>query len=95
MSLLPLDGPAVEDEISVTTTPVELKVGASALAERKVITFEAQDGKVRWGFTNGITSSRGYIGWKNQLTTIEASTSQDVWIVAETGTVTVYFTERS
>jgi hypothetical protein len=95
MSLYPLDGPTVEDELSVTTTPVELKVSTSAYEERKVVTFEAQDGRVRWGFTNGITPTKGFIGFKNRLTTIEAAASQSVWIVAESGTVKVYLAERA
>jgi len=93
---LPLDGPSLENEISVgNSTPTELKVGASALDERKVITFQAQTGKVRWGFTNSITSSKGYVAFKNQIVTIEASSTQSLYVIAETGSVTVYFTERA
>jgi hypothetical protein len=95
MPFYPLDGPSVEAELSVGTTPVEIKAGASASEERKVVTFEAQDGRVRWGFTNSITSSKGFVGFKNRLTTVEASATQSVWIVAETGTVKVYIAERS
>ena len=93
---LPLDGPAVEDEISVgDTTPTELKVSSSALEERKVVTFQAQTGKVRWGFTNSITSSKGYRAYKYQLVTVEASADQTVYLISEDGNVTVYFTERA
>lgn len=95
MAFIPLNGPSVEAEISVTTTVVELKVGTTAYEERQVVTFEAQDGKVRWGFTNAITSTKGFIAYKNQIVTIEATETQPVYIVAETGTVKVYLAERS
>ena len=96
MTFLPLDGPSVEDEISVNAiTPTELKVGDSPADERKVVTFEAQNGKIRWGFTDEITALKGYIGFKNQIITVEASDQQPVYVIAQSGTVTVYFSERS
>lgn len=92
----PLDGPAVEDEITITdSTVVELKVGTNPLEERKVITFQAQGGKVRYGWTNGISSTVGFKGAKDQIITIEASYSQSVYIISESGSVTVYFAERA
>lgn len=92
---IPLDGPTVEDSISVGTTAVELKVGASAFEERKVITFQPQGGRIRYGFTNGITTSEGFIAFNNQVITLEAAGSQSVWVIAESGTVDVYFAERA
>ena len=93
---LPLDGPSEENEVSVgAVSPTELKVGASALAERKVVTFQPQDGKIRWGFSNSIDSSTGFIAYTGQTTTIEASDSQSIWVIAESDTVTVYFAERA
>jgi hypothetical protein len=93
---LPLDGPSVEDEISVGTgSPTELKVSTSPLEDRKVVTFQPLTGKVRWGFSNSITSSTGFTAVKSQLITIEASDSQPVYIIAESGTVDVYFAERA
>jgi len=96
MALYPLDGPAVENEISIDAiTPTQIKVGASNFEERKVITFQAQTGKVRYGFTNGITASSGFTAAKGQIVTLEASDSQDVFIIAESGAVTIYFAERA
>lgn len=92
---LPLDGPTLEDSISVGTTAVELKVGASEFEERKVITFQPQGGRIRYGFTNGITTSEGFIAFNNQVITLEAAGSQSVWVIAESGTVDVYFAERA
>jgi hypothetical protein len=92
----PCDGPSVEDEISVgAVTPTELKVGASPLRERKVVTFQPQGGRIRWGFTNGISSSKGYIAFNNQIVTVEAADTQGVYVIAESGTVDVYFSERA
>jgi hypothetical protein len=94
MSFLPLDGPAVEGSISVSTI-AELKVGANPLEERKVVTFQCQTGRIRWGFTNAITSTTGYVAFKNQIITVEASDRQPIYVVAESGTQTVYFSERA
>ena len=94
MSFLPLDGPAEEIELSVSTTPVVARVNASNLDERKVVTLQAQDGKIRWGFTSGITSAKGFVAYKDQIITIEAAEMQDVYVVAVSGTVKVYVAER-
>ena len=92
--LLPLDGPSIENEIDVSTI-VEIKVNALPFEERKVITFQPQDGKVRYGFTNSITSTQGFLVYKSQVVTIEASSTQSVYIVSLTGTVKVYISERA
>ena len=92
----PLDGPALENEISVGSgSPVELKVGASTLVERKVVTFQPQGGRIRWGFTNGITATKGYVAFNNQPYTVEAEATQSVYVIAESGTVKVYFSDRA
>jgi hypothetical protein len=91
----PLDGPAVYGALSVTTTPVELKVGASPVSERKVISFQPTDGVVYYGYDSSVSSTTGTKIFSNQLIIIEASEQLAVYLVSETGTVNVRITEVS
>lgn len=94
--LLPLDGPGVYDNISVTDTPSEVKVGASVLVERKIVTIQPTDGVVYFGYDNSVSSTNGTKIYKNQIMFLEAGDLLPVWIVAETGeTVDVRITEVS
>lgn len=89
---LPLDGPSVQDVISVTTSQVELKVGASAYPERKVVTIQPQDGKVYVSFVSG---EDGFLCFKNGIYTFESSDSQLLYIKSVSGTVNVVVAERA
>lgn len=91
--LQPLDGPGVYKSQSVTTSPVEVKVGGSALSERKVITIQPTDGSVWYGYDNSVTSNSGTKIFKGQWIQLEASDSLPVWLVADSGTVDVRITE--
>jgi hypothetical protein len=91
----PLDGPAVYGALSVTTTPVELKVGASPVSERKVISFQPTDGVVYYGYDSSVSSTTGTKIFSHQLIIIEASEQLAVYLVSETGTVNVRITEVS
>jgi hypothetical protein len=94
--LLPLDGPAVYKTASVTDTPQEVKVGASALEERKVVTMQPIDGAIYYGYDNSVSSTSGTKIFKGQFIHLEASEKLPVWIVAEAGqTVDVRITEVS
>jgi len=97
-----LDGPSKQDRVAVTTATVkELKVGASALAERQVITIQPTDGNIWVYFGDGTTpsaatvSTKGFKHVKNAKESYEAGERQQVFIVAETGTVNVTFVERA
>ena len=92
MSLLPLDGPSEQGTLSVTTSEQVVKVGASNLEERKVVTIQPTDGKVYVSFKTGVT---GFIVYKNQLVTFEASDKQDIFIKSVSGTVNVKIAERA
>lgn len=93
--LLPLDGPAVYGNISVTTSATELKVGASALAERKVISIQPSDGVVWYGYDSSVTTSNGTKIFKDQQVRIEASETLSVYLITDTGTVDVRIAEIS
>lgn len=92
---LPLDGPSQNAALSVTDTPVELKVGASVLDERTIVTIQPLDGVVYFGFSNSVSASTGTKIFKNQYFSLEAGDQEQVWLVAESGeTIDVRIAER-
>ena len=94
--LIPLNGPGVHGNISVTDTPSEVKVGASALDQRYIVTIQPLDGYVFFGYSNLVSASTGTKIFKGQVYTLEATDQLPVWIVADTGmTVDVRITEVS
>jgi hypothetical protein len=104
MSLLPLDGPSKQFAVALTdSTAVEVKDGANpAISERKIITILPTDGKIYIYFGNGVDTptandiqTKGFPHPKGAIRSYEATNTQDVWIVADTGTVDVRIAERS
>jgi hypothetical protein len=99
----PLDGPSLQDRVSVTTSTVkELKVGASAMSERQVVTIQPIDGNLWIYFGDGINtpsagtvSSKGFKHLKMAKESYEAGEKQPLFIVSESGTVSVSFAERT
>jgi hypothetical protein len=100
--LQPLDGPSKQFSTTVDTiTVVELKKDASPLAERKVVTVQAE-GKIYIYFgdddivPNAATvAADGFIHFKNGKESYEAAASQRVYILADSGTITVRAAERA
>lgn len=91
---IPLNGPGTQTSISVSTTPVEVKVGASRFDQRYVITIQPLDGDVYFGYDSGtLTSSTGTKIFQGQYFPLEASDSLPVYVVADSGTVDVRITE--
>jgi len=88
----PLDGPALYGALSVTSTPIEVKVGATAYGPRTVVTVQPIDGEVYYGYDNSVTTSTGTKIFKGQLMPFEAGDQLQVWLVAA-GTVDVRITE--
>ena len=99
--LLPLDGPAVQIKLTAvdTITPVEVKVGASALIDRAVITIQP-NGNIKVYFSDGSSFSsynlaNGFDHYKSAKETYEAGVKQKVYILASSGTVNVVIVERA
>ncbi len=106
--LQPLDGPSKQFAVTINdTTPVEVKAGASAFAERKVITLQnskedtnmgafyvyfADEGEVP---SQADVSSKGFTQSKNSKETYEATGSQAVYIMAISGSVDIRGAERA
>ena len=101
--LLPLDGPSKQFLLSAvgTATPVEVKAGASAFTERKIITLQGDAKFYIYFADDGETpsasdvSTKGFIQYKNAKESYEAAGSQAVYVLAETGTVNIRGAERA
>lgn len=79
-----LNGGGVSATIAVTTTPVEAKVGASALVERKSLAIQPLDGKLFWGYSN---VSQPFELARLQPASWNAGPATAIWIAAQSGTV--------
>lgn len=98
----PLDGPSAQTKITSvgTVTPVEVKVGASALTDRQVITLQP-NGNMKVYFGDGVVPSaatvlaNGLDHFKNAKETYEAGEKQKVYVLAATGTIDVVVVERA
>ena len=92
----PLDGPGLNKSITVTSTPIELKVGATALDGRKVVTAQAIDGEIYYGYSSSVTASAGANAgskvFEGQLLLLECTYKLPIYLVSE-GSVEVRITE--
>lgn len=98
----PLDGPSKQGALSVDTiTPQQVKVDATPLSERQVVTIEPVNGKLWVLFGDGITtptaSDMQNKGFRHPKTirSYEAGDRQVVWVLAQSGTVDVRIAERA
>jgi hypothetical protein len=102
MAFQALDGPSKMFLLSSvgTVTPIEVKEGASAFVERKVLTLEgdakfyvylADEGETP---SAGDVSSMGFLSY-GPRESWEASGSQAVFVLAVTGTVNIRGAERA
>jgi len=98
----PLDGPSAQVKLTSVgvATPVEVKVGASALSERSVITMQP-NGNMKVYFSDGTVPSaatvlaNGLDHYKNAKESYEAGEKQRVFVLAATGTIDVVIVERA
>ena len=91
-----INGPGLETVISVTSTPIEVKVGASKLTNRKLVTvFNDGTATVYWGYNNTITASTGTHIFKNQLQSWDATEGASIWLVAASGSHSCRITESA
>ncbi len=95
-----LDGPAKQSNQSVTTTtPFEVKVGASP-EDREVVTIQANQPIYVYFADEGETPSAatiqasGFIQTRDIINTYEAGDRQAIWVLAVALTSTVRFAER-
>lgn len=99
---IPLDGPSKQGVLSVgTALVVEAKIGASVYPDRQVITLQPS-GKLYVYFADaGETpsttdvSTKGFIHYKDAKESYEAGERQKVFLLSDTGTISVRIAERA
>lgn len=89
----PLKGDGVQGNITVGTTAVEAKVGASALTNRGNLSVQPKDNSVYYGYTNAVTTSTGTRIFKNQTVWFDVSDSTTVYLIADGAGKDVRITE--
>lgn len=77
-----LNNGGVQASITVGTSAVEGKVGASVLANRKYVIFQAKDKGIFYGFDNTVTTSTGIEIFKDQLLMIPVGEGTEIWFIA-------------
>jgi hypothetical protein len=86
----------VNTAITVGTSAVEAKVGASILTGRKCLTvFNSGTATIYYGFSNGVTTSNGTPIFKNQQVTFSIGDIVSVWLIAATSGHNIRITESS
>ena len=77
---------SVSGAISVSTTAVEAKVGASAQTNRKFLSITPTNGTIYMGSSNAVTTATGTPIFRNQTTMVSFSASVPVWLIAANAT---------
>jgi len=93
VSFIPLNGPAVYSNLNVSTTAVELKVGASSMEDRSIVTVQPINGDIYFGYDSSVTTLTGTKIFSGQFFPFEAKESLKIWVIAESGTVDCRITE--
>lgn len=75
---------AVYSEITVGTTAVELKVGGTPLAVRKMAHATPKDKEVYWGYDNSVTTVTGTRLFKNTTAYFKFGPNVHIWLIAAT-----------
>lgn len=78
-----LNSDAVYGTVTVGLTPVELKVGANVLADRRLVTIQPEANKVYWGYDNSVTISNGTRVFKDQFMPLAVGDEISIWLVAD------------
>lgn len=91
-----IDTDSINTNISVGTTAVEAKVGASRLADRISLTvFNNGSQTIYWGYSSSVTTTNGTPIFKNQLFEFDISDNRGVWLIASSAGQDVRVTEAS
>lgn len=77
-----INGPATYGALSVTSSPVEVKVGGSPLEDRKAISIQPLDGNIFYGFDGSVTVSTGTKLFQGEKFFLEAGDSLSVFVVS-------------
>ena len=81
-----INGSGVQGALTVGTTAVEVKVGGSAHASRKLVTLYNNSSVILyWGWTNAVTTSNGTPIQPQQFGTWNVGPSATVYVIATSG----------
>lgn len=91
-NILVIDTPesGLSTTISLTTSPVELKVGASAKTNRRLIEMQALDKNVKWGYNTNCDFDL----FKNQFFSLPCGENCTLYLKASTGTADIAVSEK-
>jgi hypothetical protein len=71
--------------LNVTTTPIELKVGASVLSYRTLVHIQPKGNGVYWGYDSAVGSTTGNQVFRNQLIFVPLGPGISIWLVSTRG----------
>ena len=86
------DNGGIDTILTLSTTPIEGKVGATRKADRKYIIMEALTRGVKWGFSS---STQSFDLFKRQLNMVPIGENTEIWFKSSIGTGSVAFAELS
>lgn len=96
MAFIPADGPAIYTSVSVGTSAVHAKVGASPEAERILISLQPLDDDLYVGYDNSVTTSTAALKiFKGQYVELERGPAIEVWVISPTAANSVLISEIS
>ncbi len=81
-----VDGPGSTSAITVGTSVVEAKIGASALEERKVLIIQPLGGDIYWSYNSGVTTATGHLLYDGTLVYIQTGPDLPVYLIAASNT---------
>jgi hypothetical protein len=80
-----MNGGGVNGALTVNTTVVEAKVGASSLTGRALLSiFHNGPGNLYWGMSNAVTTANGTRIFKNTSISIPVGANSHVWLISDT-----------
>lgn len=77
-----LNSQGVYGTLTVGTTAVELKVGASPISDRQAVTMQAMDNAIYWGYNSSVTTSTGTRIFKDQFIMLPIGPDVSVYLIA-------------
>ena len=74
---------AVYGTLTVGTDAVLVKVGGSPLPKRKLVTMQANDNKIYWGYDSSVTTTTGTRIFKDQYVPLQVGPDITVYVIAD------------
>lgn len=91
----PCNTSGLYSELVVGTTPIELKVGATPLGNRKFLILQPKDNKIFFGYNNLVSPEQGVEIFKDQILILKIGDGIAVWAVSPSGNKPIRIQELS